>query len=61
VPPNTPLQQTNAPRIAVHSELVQVRSQLNARTLASYHHPLVSNVSLPGVRLFELSRASRIV
>lgn len=31
--PSAPLQLTNAPRIVVHSEFPQVRSQLNARTL----------------------------
>jgi hypothetical protein len=31
--PNTPLQQTNAPTIVVNRQFVQVRSQLNARSL----------------------------
>jgi hypothetical protein len=37
MPPNTPLQQTIAPTIVVHSLFRQVRSQLNARSLASDH------------------------
>jgi hypothetical protein len=32
-----PLQQTNAPAIVVHSQFVQVRSQLNARSLGRHH------------------------
>ena len=34
---NRPLQQTNAPTIVLYSQFIQVRSQLNARTLAGHY------------------------